>query len=29
MDKISILLWALFAGYVWVCIYLVRGLYGI
>ena len=29
MDKISVLLWIGFAVYVWVCIYMIRGLYGI
>lgn len=28
MDKIGILLWLGFAGYVWICYYLVAGLYG-
>lgn len=28
MDKIGILLWLGFAVYVWICYYLVAGLYG-
>jgi len=28
MDKIGILLWLGFVVYVWICYYLVAGLYG-
>jgi len=28
MDKMGILLWLGFAVYVWICYYLVAGLYG-
>lgn len=28
MDKIGILLWLGFAGYAWICYYLVADLYG-
>ena len=28
MNKLDIFLWIGFTGYVWVCYYLVEGLYG-